>query len=211
MSSSSFIIPSENIGDSAGSSTSASFRLNDTLGEMINPFDGGTSSYKSTSSSYALDSGFQTQLEPPVFTFSVGSSSLTLSPAPSDTTVSTAATTVTTSTNAPFGYSTTIVDDGMLRAGADNIDDIADGNGTVGPVGTEEYGVALTGADRAFTDERATVALPRTTPPTPRTIASNSTFGAGRTTTVTFKMTMASSTLNGSYSHIVTFISTPRY
>lgn len=102
-----------------------------------------------------------------------------------------------------------MVDDGLFRDGANDINDVTDG--TVGPVGTEEYGVALTGSDRAFADERATVSLPRTSPGTPRTIASSSTFGASRATTVTFKMTMSGSTVNGSYSHVVTFVSTPNY
>jgi hypothetical protein len=202
MSSSSFIMPSDTLGDTGGTSSSASFFLNDTMGET-SPATG------QGSPSFSLSSGFQTMTPEPVFIFTISSNALALSPAPSVSSTSTASTILTTSTNAPFGYSTYISDDGQFRRGADLIADVADG--TVGPVGVEEYGVGITGSDRAFADDRATVVLPRTSPPTPRMIASYNSFGAGRATTVTVKFDMAATTIDGNYSHVLTFVSSPNY
>lgn len=195
MSSGSFNVLSDTLGSEGGTETSASFILNDTLGG----FGSGT---QMISSSFILGAGFQTQSMEPVFTFSVGNAAVALTPNPTTALISTGSTSVTTSTNSLFGYATTVSENNNLQSGTFDIDDVADG--AVGPAGVEEYGIALAGADRAFTDERSILS-------TSRTIASRTTFASGLGTTVTFKVSIDGTTRNGDYSHIVTFISTPNY
>lgn len=107
--------------------------------------------------------------------------------------------TITTSTNSPDGYVTTIIEDGNLRSGANDINDVADGAVTAG---AEEYGIGLTGADRSFVDDEAitgtalNIALDATGPISAQLV------------TVAHKASITSSTLAGSYSHTVTLVST---
>lgn len=109
---------------------------------------------------------------------------------------------ITTSTNAEDGYATTIIEDGNLRDGSSDINDVSDGTVTAG---SEEYGIALTdvvGTDRAFTDERAITG-------TAQTVASDATGPiSAQQVTITHKASITATTLAGSYSHIVTLIST---
>ena len=106
---------------------------------------------------------------------------------------------ITTSTNAHNGYTTTIVEDGNLRTtdGGSDINDVVDGGVSVT---SEEYGIGLTGSDRAFSDEQAI-------PNTDKIIASNSGTVVGSLVNVTHKATISVFTPAGSYSHTVTLIS----
>lgn len=134
----------------------------------------------------------------PVITFSISSSSCALGTL-STASVSSCYYSVTTTTNAEDGYSTTIVEDGNLRDGSNDIDDVADGTVTAG---AEEYGIGLTGTDRSFTDHQAitTTAL---------TIAQDVTGPiSSQVVTVGHHAAISTSTVAGIYSHIVTLIST---
>lgn len=106
---------------------------------------------------------------------------------------------VTTSANAEDGYATTIIEDGDLIDGSNDIDDVSDG--TV-DAGVEEYGIGLTGTDRSFTDERPITS-------SAQTIASDATGPiSSQSVTVTHKASIVSTTSAGSYSHTVTLVST---
>lgn len=106
---------------------------------------------------------------------------------------------VTTSANSEDGYATTIVEDGDLIDGSNDIDDVSDGTVTAG---VEEYGIGLTGTDRSFTDERPITS-------SAQTIASDATGPiSSQAVTVTHKASIVSTTSAGSYSHTVTLVST---
>lgn len=171
---------------------SASYYLKDTVGE--------SAIGESGSASYIISAGYRAMLEAtaPTFSFSLSASSCVLGLL-SFSSVSSCDYTVTSSTNTLDGYATTIIEDGNLRDGANNINDIIDGTVTAG---AEEYGIGLTGADRTFADEEAITG-------TALTIASDATGPiAAQAVTVIHKASITSSTLAGSYSHIVTLIST---
>lgn len=171
---------------------SANYILDDTLGET------GTGS--GSSASYVISAGYRAMLEQtvPTFSFSLDSSSCALSIL-SFLSVSSCNYTVTTSTNSLDGYATTIVEDGNLRDGAKIISAVADGAVTIG---SEEYGIGLIGADKAFATDQAITGVPLT-------IASALTGPiSAHAVTVTHKASISSSTLAGSYSHTVTLIST---
>ena len=134
----------------------------------------------------------------PTFTFVISSSSCGLGTL-STASVSSCNYNVTTTANAEDGYATTIIEDGNLRDGSNDIDDVSDGTVTSG---SEEYGIGLTGTDRAFADEQAITG-------TALTIASDATGPiSAQAVTVTHKASIASTTLAGSYAHTVTLVST---
>ena len=134
----------------------------------------------------------------PTFTFVISSTSCALGTL-STGSVSSCNYSVTTTSNAEDGYATAIVEDGNLRNGTPDIDDVTDGTVTAG---SEEYGVGLTGTDRSFVDEQAITG-------TVLTIASDATGPiSSQAVTVTHKVSITGATLAGSYSHTVTLIST---
>ncbi len=193
MTSTNYRIYGDAIGTSGERSTSSSYILTDTLAELT-PAEG-------TSTNYNLLSGFQNLSEHPTFSFSVSDSSINIGTL-STSSIQSATSTVTTSTNAPFGYTTTIVEDGALRnTASDDIDDVSDGAVTIG---SEEYGIALTGTDRSFTDDQAITS-------TPLSIATRTNWKNNAQVTVTFKASVAAATTAGSYSHVVTYVSTGNF
>ncbi|MFH0927894.1 MAG: hypothetical protein V1821_00290 [bacterium] len=201
MSSASFIVPTETLGDAGGRSCApdcgapTSFILTDTFGDLA-AVEG------QTSASYQLNSGFQAQILKPVFTFSISSGAPVFTPIPSVTVISTAAITLTTTTNAPFGYTTTAQADGELITGVYPYTKVVDG--AVGPAGIEEYGISVSGADAAFADDRMLFT-------SVQVVASRNTFGANRSVDVAFKLSMSNTTMIATYSQVVTFVSTPNY
>lgn len=106
---------------------------------------------------------------------------------------------ISTTTNSEDGYATTIIEDGNLRNGSNTIDDVGDGTVTAGD---EEYGIGLTGTNKAFADDRAITG-------TAQTVAS---VGSGPVTsdtvTITHKASIDVATVAGEYAHTVTLIST---
>jgi len=134
----------------------------------------------------------------PNFTFTISTTTCNLG------TLSTAAVnscsyTATTTSNSEDGYATTIVEDGNLRDGPNDIDD------TVGDVnaGNEEYGFRTSGTDGQYN----TVDEPITS--TPKIIALDTTGPINaQAITVTHKASINALTIAGSYSHIVTLVST---
>lgn len=156
-----------------------------------------------SSTNYRAYQGFEAITEDPRITMSLTPTTITLSPNPLTTaSVSTGTTTATVSTNADFGYTLTATEnDAFKNQSADELADVSDGAVTAG---SEEYGIAVSGSDAAFGDDRSVSA-------TPRTIASKSTWGADRATVVTVKAAIASVTDSGEYSGTLTFIATGNY
>ncbi len=122
---------------------------------------------------------------------------------------------ITIATNASSGYALTAIDDGNLRKGSDDIDDVV--TPPAAPVvlnspGTEAYGIHPSGShvDTAVwgsggaatnnysgTDTTTSVTLASTTGPT-----------AATATYVTYKANISELTAQGTYSHIITYIAT---
>lgn len=134
---------------------------------------------------FASDEGLSTSL-------SKSTISLTFPSSPLSTVVSDSLI-LTVTTDSVSGYATSIGEDGNLRSGANDINDVIDGSVTAG---SEEYGIRTTGGDGLLATDTAisgSVAL-----------ASSAGPASGNATTVTFRVGVAQSTISGSYSHIVT-------
>ncbi len=102
---------------------------------------------------------------------------------------------LTVGTDSHTGYSVTVSEDGNLRDGSDDINDVVDGAVTAG---SEEYGIATDdGGDGLLTqDEAITNGL---------AVAATNGEVNNRTTTITLKAAVSPSTVDGSYSHDLTF------
>ena len=156
-----------------------------------------------SSPDYRLYVGFQAIYEEPRITLSLSGTSVVLSPAPlSVGSVSTGSMSVTVSTNADFGYTLTATEIAAFQNQYGS--ELADVTDTSVTAGSEEYGIAVSGADAAFGNDQ-----PLTS--SPLVIASNSLWGASRTTTVTYKAAINPSTDAGSYSGTTIFIATGNY
>lgn len=189
MTSTNYRIYGDELGATGARSTSASYALYDSLGDVA----GG----RMSSTNYELLSGFQELSEHPTFSFSISSATVDLGVL-SSSSISSSSHTITSSTNAYRGYTTTVITDGTLRTSeGGNIDAVSDGTVSAG---SEEYGVALTGTDRAFSDEQgpSTSAL---------TVATRTNWKNGAQTTVTYKASIGSATQSGTYSQILTYVS----
>lgn len=158
---------------------------------------------EASSAGYFLQTGFEAIREAPHMSISLAPTSLPLSPNTlSPAGVSTAQTTVTVSTNADFGYVLTVrALSPFQNVAGDVIDGVVDGTVTAG---SEEFGVSLTGTDRAFADDRAVTG-------SALTIASNGMYVTNMATTVTFKASISAATEAGQYQGSYTFIATSTY
>lgn len=192
MTSSTYRLYGDELGAGGNRSTSTSYILQDSTG--------GLATGDLSSTNYTLLSGFQSLSEHPTFTFSVSSATVDFGQL-SVTSVSTGSHTLTTSTNASLGFTTIATADGDLRAGASTIDAVADGSVTAG---SEEYGISLSGTDRAFADDEA----PTTSG---LTVASRSSWKNSSTITVTYKASVTNGTAGGSYQQVITYVSTGNF
>lgn len=101
---------------------------------------------------------------------------------------------LTVDTDSRTGYAVTLTEDGNLRSGSDNIDDVTDGTVSVG---AEEYGVTTLGGDGVLSGDTAIAGT--------LLIASKNGEVYDRQTNVRFAASISSATVDGTYSHIVTF------
>lgn len=162
MSSTQYYIYSDSLGVDGGTfSSSTSYSLTDTIGES--PV--GTIS----SASYELRGGFQ-NMERGTVSITVGSPTLNLGNL-SILEVKTASTTVVVTSEAASGYSLTVTD---ISGGG--VTAVADGAVTAG---NDEYGVAVAGDHRAFSDDRGVT--------NGRVLAVTSSPAYSVTSTLTFK------------------------
>jgi hypothetical protein len=174
-------------------SSSLNYQLQDTIGEM------GTGTL--SSASYTNQGGFRQVEANPILTFSISGNSIDLGTLNTGA-VSTSSHTITTTTNSESGYTTTIIEDGNLRSGANDINDVADGAVTAG---SEEYGVRTSGAQGQMNGADTAITS------TAQTVASYSSYINASVTTITYRAAISASTATGTYGHTVTFISTGNF
>lgn len=164
---------------------------------------GDLSNGPTASANYRQVIGFEAIYKEPVLTFTLTPNSVTLSPSVLTTgVVSTNSFTATVSTNADFGYTLT----GMALShfqstGGHQMTDVEDGSVTAW---SEECGVSVSGTDAAFGDDRSLTT-------TPRTLATNTIYGASLVTTITFKAAISTVTDVGAYTGTYAFIATGHY
>lgn len=197
MSSTNYKIQTDSInfgGSDYGASTN--YKIQETLGEEAPGI--------SQSANYQTRAGYRQMLvAEPLFSFTLSANTCVLGTL-STGSVSSCNYDITTTTNAASGYTTTLTADGALRtASAADINNVSDGAVTAG---SEEYGVALTGSDRAFADEQG---IP--TSPSTLTVASNSGSVTNSSVTITNKAAISAATAAGSYSQSVTVVSTAAF
>lgn len=141
----------------------------------------------------------------PSITFTLNDTVVML-PALSIGSVSTDTTSFTVNTNAISGYVVTVTEDGNLRFGANDINDVADGTVTAG---SEEYGVSTSKSSQtiAQTSGNNATAMDATN----KQCASATGPVSSDSTTLTLHASMAGSTTAGAYSHTVTVIATANF
>lgn len=151
----------------------------------------------STNGTYELRGGYQAQ-EKGILSFELSDNSINLGQL-STGNVATATLGLSLQTDSFTGFSLSLSEDGNLRSGANDIDDVGDGAVSAG---SEEYGVATQGQYSLFADDRAIAgSLP---------IASHNGLVdiVNQEDIVIFKAAISSSTASGTYSHVVTFSAT---
>jgi len=172
----------------ADQSVSDNYILDDTMGEVGTGFV--------YSANYWAGVGYRQMLvAEPSISFSLSKNTINLG-ALSTGSVSSDSHIFTVTTNAISGYAVKLYEDGNLRSGANDIDDVGDGAVTAG---SEEYGVRTSGTDGQSnsTDTAISNGL---------ILANSSVPVDSRATTVTYKASIDGSTAGGSYQHAVYFI-----
>lgn len=176
----------------SGSSTGGSFVLESTGGDSFATTTQG--------GAFVLRGGFQA-MERGLLELSLSNTSLDFGNL-SVSTTSVSQTTVTLSTDSETGYSLMMLEDGNLRSGVFDINDVADGSVTTGQ---EEYGVSVTSTDRASGLAAGDVPII----PAGTTIAQSSGQVTDRTVLLTFRAAIDANVTKGlTYSHQVTFRAT---
>ncbi len=184
-----------------GEKNSTNFRLTDTGGGFAPGFGDSTN--------YRNCSGFQCTLsQVPSITFSLSTNSISLGTLTTSA-VNTQSHTATVTTNWN-GYTLTVVQDGNLRRGSDDIDPVVSS-----PIsaGTEAYGLATSKSGQAIVQDTScgsAVYNASSITSTPQNVASSTvaTSLSGDTTTLCYSASVAGSTPAGTYSQIVTYIAT---
>jgi hypothetical protein len=180
--------------------TSANYRLTDTGGGFA-PGIGESTNYRNCS-------GFQCVIaEVPRITATLSTNSLNLGTLTTGA-VNTQSHTISVTTNVG-GYTTTVVEDGELRIGAVDINQVGDGEVTAN---NEEYGIATSESGRDITQDTSCGSAAYSASPitnTPQSVAGHAgpTYTA-ETTTLCYAAAINGSTAAGTYQHIVTFITT---
>lgn len=175
--------------------TSTNYIVFETTGEA-----GSASQTRTTSTNYIMSAGFQAM---GITTLSASLSASTIALGSLSTTaVASGSQILTVNTSSPTGYTATIQEDGNLRSGANDINDVSDSSVTAG---SEEYGIRTSGvAGQMNSVDTAITAVAQT-------IASTSTVAHNEATTITYKAAISAATEAGSYSQIITFTTTANY
>jgi len=183
-----------------GAKSSTNYNLTDTGGGFAVGFG--------NSANYGAGSGFQyviAELQEIIFTISTSTVNLgTLSASG----VTTASHTITVTTNAPSGYLVTVVEDGNLRSGANDVNDVS--GGTV-DVGSEEYGLATSKSGQTITQDASCGPDPDNASAitaSTQSVSSSALPIDSDTTTLCYSASISGATPGGSYSHILTYIAT---
>ncbi len=180
MSSTNYTIFADSVDSGGVLSTGGVYSLQDTAGE--------SPAGSSTSSSYEVIGGYQA-MDWSVLTMEIDTSIINLGTIIIDQ-VATSSVVVTVTADASTGYVLSVVGIGGTSLGG-----VSDGSVTPGH---EEYGVAVSGPDAAFSDDRAITAS--------LNLSSSSTPVVSSQTTITFKATMSPTSVAGSRSQSVTIM-----
>lgn len=175
---------------------SENYRVFNTGGEAS-----GVNPTQTTSTNFIVQAGFQAMANTIYVSAALSASSLSLGEL-SMTEIRSNSETLTINTNSPTGYATTIQEDGNLRSGSNDINDVADGSVTAG---SEEYGVRTSGiAGQMNSVDTAIIGAALN-------VAASSTPVHNEVTILTYKAGISASTAYGNYSQQVTFTTTVNY
>lgn len=188
MTSDNFSIWADTIATGGNRSTSAGFIVTDTIGETATGED-------PASANFLMEAGLPAIFEDPILLFELSTDAIGFGELQDDA-VNESGYTLTVSTNADFGYTAQVSEDGNLRSGANDINDVADGEVTAG---SEEYGIAVAGGDAAFGDDEAISG-------TPLVVATRDDWVTESVTTITHRASRSAATPSGSYEHEVTYV-----
>ena len=177
-------------------STSTNYKVFNTLGEAA-----GVSPTQSTSTNYIIEAGFQVIASTTYVSAALSTNAVSLGKL-STTIVASASQGLIVSTNAHTGYIATIQEDGNLRSGSDDIDDVTDGSVTAG---YEEYGLRTSGAAGQMNNADTAITA------VAQTVAASSAAIIGESTGITYKAAVSSLTAHGSYSHTTTITTAVNY
>jgi len=177
MSSTNYYIYADSVETGGGLSSGGVYSLEDTLGEGIIS--------QTTGTTYIINAGYQAMV---LGSLSMNISTTTISFGDlSTTSVKSVDTTITVTTDAGSGYSMSVQSANWAGVLPENVlTDVSDG--TV-DVGQEEYGVAVSGPDAAFGNDRSYT--------TGRVLASKNSPALGSQTIITFKAAISPTTLAG--------------
>ncbi len=142
-----------------------------------------------TAGNLFLDGGLFTHDE---LILSLSATSIDLGTLSADS-VATAYVTSTITTDSITGYGLTVTEDGNLRSGGNDIDDVGDGTVTAG---SEEYGISTTGDDGQLSSDTAIDGSV--------TAASSSGRGSKREVVLSFKVGIDGNTTPATYTHTIT-------
>ena len=149
--------------------------------------------------------------EEPSISFSISANILNLGNL-NTSSVNTSSHDVTVTTNAPDGYILYVSDDGDLRKGSDTINNVGDGQVNAN---NEEYGLATSDSGQQITQDADCPNSPYNasgiTTGTQTAASSSVAVPSGETSTLCYAAAVSSSTINGYYSHIVTYVVTGRF
>ena len=149
-----------------------------------------------TADTFTLDGGFYFPDTSTSLTLSVNPTTLSLGTL-SQSSVASDATTLDVTTNSNSGYTVSISEDGNLRSGSNDIDDVSDGSVTAG---SEEYGIRTSGSSGLLATDTAIDGSVN--------VMSKSSAATNDTATVTFRASIGPNSQAGSYAHTVTFTAT---
>lgn len=195
MSSQNYALQLDTISVGGDLSTSTNYKVFDTVGEF------GSHATQSTSTNYIVEAGFQAAASGAALSASLSASSVSLGSLGTSI-VSSATNRLTVTTNSPTGYTVTISEDGNLRSGSNDINDVSDGEVTAG---SEEYGIRTSGNAGQMNNSDTAITS------SAQTVASTSTLAISERTVFTYKASVGSATAAGTYSHTVTFTTTANY
>ena len=186
MSSANYQITSDSINfGGTDQATSTNYKLDDTMGEVGTGFV--------YSSGYWAGIGYRQMLAPePSISFSLSKNTINLGIL-SASAIGSDSHSFTVTTNAIQGYGVRVYEDGGLRSGANDIDDVTDGEVTAG---SEEYGISTAGANGQLNAADTAVSNGLLVSESSRPVSSD-------TTTVTYKASISSGTAAGTYNQVV--------
>lgn len=172
MSSTNYMIYADSLETGGGLSSGGGYNLEDTIGEGIISGSAG--------STYNIKAGYQAMV---LGSLAMNIDNYTLNLGDLSTTeIKSASTTLTITTDSISGYSASV-----QSVSGTGLTAVSDGTVTVGE---EEYGLAVSGSDAVFADDRSVIAG--------RILANKTSPAIGSQTMVTFKAAISSTTPSGS-------------